>query len=86
MIEIVNVPNSVLKTTDKKIPFVVGDLHEAIKRFDRQSLEIKGSDIASVGSLNAFSQNLTLFRGIMRDDTKLKDNDAFVYCEYTVTE
>lgn len=86
VIEIVNVPNSVLKTTDKKIPFVVGDLHEAIKRFDRQSLEIKGSDIASVGSLNAFSQNLTLFRGIMRDDTKLKDNDAFVYCEYTVTE
>lgn len=85
-IEIVNVPNSVLKTTGKKIPFVVGDLHEAIKRFDRQSLEIKGSDIASVGSLNAFSQNLTLFRGIMRDDTKLKDNDAFVYCEYTVTE
>lgn len=86
VIEIVNVPNSVLKTTGKKIPFVVGDLHEAIKRFDRQSLEIKGSDIASVGSLNAFSQNLTLFRGIMRDDTKLKDNDAFVYCEYTVTE
>lgn len=86
VIEIVNVPNSVLKTTGKKIPFVVGDLHEAIKRFDRQSLEIKGSDIASVGSLNAFSQNLTLFRGIMRDDIKLKDNDAFVYCEYTVTE
>ena len=86
VIEIVNVPNSVLKTTGKKIPFVVGDLHEAIKRFDRQSLEIKGSDIASVGSLNAFSQNLTLFRGIMRDDTKLKDNDAFCYCEYTVTE
>lgn len=86
VIEIVNVPNSVLKTTGKKIPFVVGDLHEAIKRFDRQSLEIKGSDVASVGSLNAFSQNLTLFRGIMRDDTKLKDNDAFVYCEYTVTE
>lgn len=86
VIEIVNVPNSVLKTTGKKIPFVVGDLHEAIKRFDRQSLEIKGSDIASVGSLNAFSQNLTLFRGIMRDDTKLKDNDAFCYCEYTVIE
>ena len=86
VIEIVNVPNSVLKTTGKKIPFVVGDLHEAIKRFDRQSLEIKGRDIARVGSLNAFSQNLTLFRGIMRDDTKLKDNDAFVYCEYTVTE
>lgn len=86
VIEIVNVPNNELKTTGKKIPFIVGDLYEAIKRFDRQSLEIKGSDIASVGSLNAFSQNLTLFRAIMRDDIRLKDKDAFVYGEYTVTE
>lgn len=86
VIEIVNVPNNELKTIGKKIPFIVGDLYEAIKRFDRQSLEIKGSDIANVGSLNAFSQNLTLFRAIMRDDIRLKDKDAFVYGEYTVTE
>ena len=83
VIEIVNIPNSILKTTSNKIPFIVGDLREAVKHFDRQQLEIKASDVASVGSLNAFSQNLTLFRGIMRDDMKLKDSNAFVYCEYT---
>lgn len=82
VIEIVNIPNSVLKTTSNKIPFIVGDLKEAVKRFDRQQLEIKVSDTASAGEYNAFAQNSTLIRGIIRDDIKLKDSDAFVYCEF----
>ena len=82
VIEIVNIPNSVLKTTSNKIPFIVGDLKEAVKRFDRQQLEIKVSDTASAGEYNAFAQNSTLIRGIIRDDIKLKDSNAFVYCEF----
>lgn len=79
------VPNTILATKTNKIPFIVGDLKEAIKIFDRAKLNIMTSNVAAVGTLNAFEQDLTLFRGIERFDCKVKDSDAFVNGTITVT-
>lgn len=72
------VPNDVLKTKTTKIPFKIGDFKEAVKIFDRQKLSVMTSSVAAVGELNAFEQDLTLFRGIERMDVKVKDKNAFV--------
>ncbi len=84
-IPIVVVPNSILTTKTNKVPFVIGDFKEAIKLFDRDKLSIMTSNVAAVGQLNAFEQDLTLFRGIERLDCKTKDADAFVNGYITVT-
>ncbi len=77
-IPVVVVPNSDLPTTSNKIPFIVGDLKEAITYFDRNQLTITTSDVAVAGSFNAFENDLTLFRAIEREDVKVKDTNAFV--------
>ena len=63
------------------IPFVIGDLKEGVKLFDRQQLSIATSTQATVGTgenvINAFEMDMTLFRGITRFDVKIKDADAF---------
>ena len=79
------VPNAILSTKTNKIPFIIGDLKEAVKIFDRAKLNIMTSNVAAVGTLNAFEQDLTLFRGIERFDCKVKDSDAFVNGYITVT-
>lgn len=84
-IPIVVVPNSILTTKTNKVPFVIGDFKEAIKLFDRDKLSIMTSNVAAVGQLNAFEQDLTLFRGIERLDCKTKDANAFVNGYITVT-
>lgn len=71
-------PNKNLPTTGGKIPFIVGDLKQGIRKWDRQSMSIKASDIAVIGDFNAFAQNMTLFRAIMRDDYTTLDTGAFV--------
>lgn len=71
-------PNSVLATTDNKVPFIVGDLKEAVRKYDRRSMSIKASDVATIGNFNAYAMNMTLLRAIMRDDYKALDSDAFV--------
>ena len=84
-IPIVVVPNSVMATKTNKVPFIIGDLKEAVKIFDRAKLSIMTSNTAAVGQLNAFEMDLTLFRGIERFDCKVKDSDAFVNGTITVT-
>lgn len=68
--------------TGYKYPFILGDLKEGIIKFDRQSLSVKASDTAVVGSgdglLNAYEEDLTLLRGTMRADYKVRDAAAFV--------
>ena len=68
--------------TGYKYPFILGDLNEGIIKFDRQALSVKASDTAVVGSgddqLNAYEEDLTLLRGIMRADYKVRDAAAFV--------
>lgn len=73
------IPNSVLATAVSKLPFIIGDLKEGIKKFDRESVSIDASSTASIGGFNAFEKNMTLMRCIVRDDYKLLDSDAFVW-------
>lgn len=61
-----------------RIPFIVGDLHEAVVYWDRQHRTITVSNIAQVGDLNAFEEDLTIYRAIEREDVTLRDGEAIV--------
>ena len=85
-IPVVEVPNEILPTAESgAIPFWMGDLYEYAKMFDRQQLSISQSDVAAIGDFNAYEQDMTLFRGIMRADFETKDVKALVRGELTVT-
>lgn len=73
------VPNAAFPSDGTKIPFVIGDLKAGIRKYDRQSMSLKASDVAVIGSFNAFAMNMTLIRAILRDDYKELDPDAYVY-------
>lgn len=83
-------PNDDMKSDGNKVPFVIGDLKEGIKLFDRKKTNIMTSNTAVVGSgidaINAFEDDCTLFRGIEREDVEVKDEKAFVNCYITVEE
>ena len=79
-------PSDVATAKKRKIPMVIGDLKEGIKFFDRKQLTIISSNIASAGSLNAFEEDLTLFRAIEREDCQMKDDQAFVNGEITIDD
>ena len=68
------------------IPFIVGDLKEGIKLFDRQQTSLFASNTASVTGFNAFEQRSTIYRADMRADYKVKDADAFVYATMKVAK
>lgn len=74
--------NETIATVENKIPFIIGDLKEGLKGFDRKSLTLMASQTAVVGSgedaLNAFEEDLTLLRGIEREDVEMRDEEAFV--------
>lgn len=72
------VPNDDMPTKANKIPVIIGDLKEGIKFWDRQLMNIKTSDVAVIGDLNAYEEDLTLFRAIEREDVTLKDKKAIV--------
>lgn len=85
------IPNSDLPSDTetagtRKIPMIIGDLKEGIKFFDRKQLTIMTSNIASAGDLNAFEEDLTLFRAIEREDCKMKDPQAFVNGVITIED
>ena len=71
-------PNADMPTTDAGIPLVIGDLKEGIVYWDRQQMNIKASDVAAVAELNAFEDDLVLFRAIEREDVTQRDAAAFV--------
>lgn len=82
-------PSTVVATGDNAgtyVPFVVGDLKEAVAFFDRQQLSIMTSNVASINvtvnstttTLSAFENDLTMFRGIMRFDVVSRDSGAIV--------
>lgn len=72
------IPNADLATTGNKIPFIIGDLKEGIKLFDRKKLNIMTSNTAMAGDLNAYEEDLTLFRAIEREDVQVRDKEAFI--------
>lgn len=78
-------PNADLPTDASGIPFIMGDLKEGIVYWDRQQMNIKNSDVAVVGELNAYEEDLTLFRAIEREDVTQRDTGAFVHGRVKVT-
>ena len=81
-----DLPSDVSTAKKRKIPMIIGDLKEGIKFFDRKSLTIMASNLAAAGELNAFEEDLTLFRAIEREDCKVKDDMAFVNGELTIDD
>lgn len=70
--------NDTVPSTGTKIPLILGDLKEGVVYWDRQQFSLKVSDTASVGTLNAFEQDLTLWRGSLRDDCTERDEESYV--------
>lgn len=81
-----DMPSDTATAKTRKIPMIIGDLKEAVKFFDRKQLTIMTSNIASAGTLNAFEEDLTLFRAIEREDCVAKDLAAIVNGEITITD
>lgn len=79
-------PSDMSTAKKRKIPMIIGDLKEGIKFFDRKHLTIISSNIASAGDLNAFEEDLTLFRAIEREDCCTKDDQAFVNGVITIDD
>lgn len=82
-VPVVVVPNDVLPTAENKIPFIMGDLREYVKKFDRKQLTLLTSNVAAVEGFNAYEQDMTLFRAIVRADYVVKDSAAIVRGEIT---
>lgn len=78
IVPVVVIPNADMPNDGAGIPFIVGDLKEGIIYWDRQQMNIKTSDVAAIGDLNAYEEDLTLFRAIEREDVTKRDADAFV--------
>ena len=73
------------EVTAVKIPMIIGDLEEGIVYWDRQLSTIAVSNIAQVGELNAFEEDLTIYRVIEREDVTPRDTQAFVNGYISVT-
>lgn len=70
--------NDTIPTQDSKIPMILGDLKEGVVYWDRRVFSVKVSDTAAVGEFNAFEQDMTIWRGSLRDDCTAWDDGAFV--------
>ena len=70
--------NDTIPTKEQKIPMILGDLKEGVVYWDRRVFSIKVSDTATVGEINAFEQDMTIWRGSLRDDCTVRDDGAFV--------
>ena len=77
-VPVVVLPNVDMPTVDNKVPFIVGDLKEGIVYWDRQLMNIRVSDLVQIGDLNAFEEDLTIYRAIEREDVTTRDTQAFV--------
>lgn len=72
------VSNSTMATTGTKIPFFIGDFKSAIKIFKYKGFQVTTSNVATVGDINAFEQDVTFFKGSERNDCKVIDKKALV--------
>ena len=70
--------NDTMPTDGTKIPMIIGDLKQGVVYWDRRQFTLKVSDVAVAGDLNAFEEDLILWRGSMRSDCTLWDDTAFV--------
>lgn len=77
-IPVVVIPNADMPSDGTKVPMIIGDLKEGVAYWDRKQMNIKISDVAVVGELNAYEEDLTLYRAIEREDVTLRDQEAFI--------
>lgn len=77
-------PNKVWASVDNKVPFIVGNLFDYVRKYNRNKMTIAASNVATIGNFNAFAQNMTLLRAIVRDDYRVKDADSIVNGYITV--
>lgn len=71
--------NETIPTADGQIPMILGDLKEGVAYWDRRQFSVKVSDVAVVGDFNAFEQDMTIWRGSLRDDCTSWDDGAFIH-------
>lgn len=71
-------PNKIMETKDSRIPFIIGNLFDYVRKYSRRKMTIDASTVATIGSFNAFANNMTLMRAILRDDYRIKDTDSIV--------
>lgn len=79
VIPLVIVPNADLPNDTTKIPFFVGDMREAIDLRDRQAMDIMSTNVGAIGELNAFEEDLTIWRGLLREGVVKRDAKALYY-------
>lgn len=73
--------NKVLKSTGNKAPLIIGSLKEAITLFDRQAISLLSTNIGG----DAFKNNRTDIRAIMRLDAQKTDTSAIIFGEITLS-
>ena len=101
IVPVVQVPDAVMPSTPAansktEMPFIIGDLEEAVTNFDRQQFSIAASNEATISyvtgagteeeetvTVSAFQNNLTFFRAFMRNDFKSVDSSAWLNCTIT---
>lgn len=79
VVPIVVVPDAELGNVDGKIPFIIGSLKDAVLLKLRKGLTILPTKEGAISDLNAFEQDLTLFRFIARLCAVKVDENAWVY-------
>lgn len=77
---VVVLSNKTLASGVDKLPFIIGDLKEAIVLFDRKKLSV---DMSKEGG-DAWRTDSTELRAIEREDVKLRDDEAVVFGEISV--
>ncbi len=85
-VEIIGNDDMPTDSTNNRIPVYVGALNEAIVYWDRQQMNIKISDVAAIGDLNAFEDDLTIYRAVEREDVTFRDSAAVKAAYITVTQ
>lgn len=73
--------NTILSTSENKIPIIIGDFKMSIVFFDRKKVAIKITDEGG----DAFENDLTLMRAIEREDVQTLDKEAYVYGEIDIS-
>lgn len=82
--EIIVLSNRILPSVgvaEKKVPLIIGSLIDAIVLFDRETIELKSTDVGG----DAFKKNRIDMRAIMRLDVKKFDSGSIVFGEIPIT-
>lgn len=81
VVPITVVPDAVLANDGTKVPFIVGSLKDAVLLKIRRGLTIFPTKEGSIDGVNAFVQDMTLFRFRSRMTAVEVDEKAWVYCQ-----